>query len=94
MQLARVLGTVVATRKVADLDGVRMLVVQETNADGSPRPGWIVAADTTQAGEGDAVWITTSREAAVAMPEPFVPVDAAIVGIVDDVHVPSAGGAS
>ena len=85
MHLGRIIGTVVASEKVPGLAGVRLLVVQPVSETGVDRGGLIVAADTTQAGPGDVVHFTTSREAAVAMPEPFVPVDHAVIAIVDRV---------
>ena len=85
MFLGRVVGNVVATRKIGGLDGIRLLVVQPVREDGTDRGGLIVAADTTLAGEHDVVHVTSSREAAVAMPDPFVPVDHAIIAIVDRV---------
>ena len=86
MQLGRVIGTVVATTKVAGLEGVRFLVVQPLDREqrevGSP----FVAADAVaMAGPGELVYVVASREAALACPEKFVPVDHAIVGIVDEV---------
>lgn len=85
MHLGRIIGTVVASEKVPGLEGIRLLVVQPVSETGVDR-GWpVVAADTTQAGPGDVVHFTTSREAAVAMAEPFVPVDHAIIAIVDRV---------
>jgi len=87
MDLGRVIGTVVAERKVAGLDGVRFLVVQPVHPDGTDRGKRVIAADAVQsAGPGTLVWYTASREAAIALPEPFVPVDHAIVGIVDAIH--------
>jgi len=86
MFLGRVIGTVVATRKYEGLEGVRLLVVQPVTALGDDKGAPLVAADTTQAGPGELVHLVTSREAALAMPETFVPVDAAIVGIVDAVN--------
>ncbi len=83
MFLGRVIGTVVASQKVPDLEGVRMMLVQPITETGADRGGPLVAADTTQAGPGDVVHLTSSREAAMAMPEPFVPVDHAIIAIVD-----------
>ncbi len=83
MQLARVLGTVVATRKHASLEGVRLLVIQPHDHAGRPDGEPIVAADPLQAGVGDTVEWITGREAALALPVPFSPVDAAIVAIVD-----------
>jgi ethanolamine utilization protein EutN len=95
MHLGRVIGTVVASEKVENLDGVRLLVVQPIGHDRKDRGRPLVAADTTQAGPGSIVHFTTSREAAIAMPRPFAPVDAAIISIVDRVHVepPGAGKA-
>lgn len=92
MQLARVIGTVVATRKYQDLDGVKFLIVQPLDKQQRPDGEPVVAADgTAQAGPGELVFIVGSREAAQAMPEPFVPVDHAIVGIVDDVALAGEG---
>jgi ethanolamine utilization protein EutN len=88
MQLARVIGTVVATRKYVDLQGIKFLVVQPLTKQQLPIGEPVVAADATaQAGPGELVFIVGSREAAQALPEPFVPVDHAIVGIVDDVEL-------
>jgi len=85
MYLGRVIGTVVATRKSEGLDGSKLLVVAPLNhrleAAGEPH----VAVDTVRAGRGDLVWLVGSREAALALEPWFVPVDAAIVGIVDEV---------
>lgn len=88
MQLARVLGSVVATEKVEGLEGVRFLVIQPLDRTLDPSGGTVVAADAVQmAGPGELVYFVSSREAAEALSERFVPVDHAIVGIVDDVHV-------
>ena len=88
MQLARVKGTVVATTKYQGLVGVKFLIVQPLSKTQQPQGKPVVAADATaQAGPGELVFIVGSREAAQAMPEVFVPVDHAIVGIVDDVEV-------
>ena len=89
MQLARVIGTLVATQKYAGLEGIKLLWVQPLNKQQVEVGEPIVAADATaQAGADDLVFIVGSREAAQAMPITFVPVDHAIVGIVDDVHTP------
>jgi len=88
MQFARVIGTVVATTKYEGLEGVKFLVVQPLSKEQEPVGEPVVAADgTAQAGPGKLVFIVGSREAAQAMPEVFVPVDHAIVGIVDDVEL-------
>ena len=88
MQLARVQGTVVATVKSAGLEGIKFLIVQPLDKHQNPVGGTVVAADAVQmAGPGELVYIVSSREAAEAMPVRFVPVDHAIVGIVDQVDV-------
>ncbi|MDX1417317.1 MAG: EutN/CcmL family microcompartment protein [Candidatus Promineifilaceae bacterium] len=87
MQLARVMGTVVATIHYQGLDGIKFLIVQPVSKNQEDQGRPVVAADATaQAGPGELVFIVGSREAAQAMPIPFVPVDHAIVGIVDDVE--------
>jgi len=87
MYLGRVIGTVVATQSYTGLAGVKPLVVQpidDTLAETGPAH---VAADATgQAGPQDLVYLVGSREAALALTPSFVPVDAAIVGIVDEVE--------
>jgi ethanolamine utilization protein EutN len=84
MFLARVLGNVVASTKVAGLQGVKLLVIQPVDDDTTTLIGApLVAADAGQAGEGDLVTCVTSREASLALSPSFVPVDAAVVGIVD-----------
>lgn len=86
MQLARVIGTVVATVKTPGLDGVKFLIVQPLDRHRKSKGRPVVAADGVHmAGPGELVYIVGSREAAQALPEPFVPVDHAIVGIVDQV---------
>ena len=88
MQLAKVIGTVVATRKYVGLEGVKFLIVQPLNKHQQPEGEPFVAADgTAQAGPNMLVFIVASREAALALPVKFVPVDHAIVGIVDQVDV-------
>ncbi|MBU1227217.1 MAG: EutN/CcmL family microcompartment protein [Actinobacteria bacterium] len=87
MQLAEVTGTVVATVKYEGLEGVKFLIVQPLDRDQKPVGRQVVAADAVaMAGPGELVYIVASREAALACPVPFVPVDHAIVGIVDQVE--------
>lgn len=83
MQLARVLGSVVATVKHESLTGVRLLLIQPQDHDGLPDGDAIVAADPLQAGVGDLVSWVTGREAALALPVTYSPVDTAVVSIVD-----------
>lgn len=88
MYLARVIGTVVATVKYEGLAGYRLLIVEPLDDKGVACGPPHAAVDTTQAGPGETVFCVGSREAALACDPTFVPVDAAIVGIVDEVHVP------
>ncbi len=86
MQLARVIGTVVATEKAAGLEGVKFLIIQPLDRKQEPKGDPVVAADAVHmAGPGELVYFVSAREAAEALPERFVPVDHAIVGIVDQV---------
>ncbi len=88
MNLAKVIGTVVASEKYHGLEGVKLLIVQPLDRDRKPAGEPVVAADATaQAGPGELVFIIASREAALALPETFVPVDHAVVGIVDEVDL-------
>ena len=93
MQLARVIGTVVATAKSPSLDGVRLLIVQPLTRELVPVGHAVVAADAVHmAGPGDLVYVVGSREAAEALEDRFAPVDHAIVGIVDAVEPIRGGG--
>jgi len=86
MYLGQVEGTVVATHRVPGLNGAKFLLVQPLDEDRNPSGPKEVAVDTVQAGVGDFVYLVGSREATLALEETFVPVDAAIVAIVDDLH--------
>ena len=90
MQLARVIGTVVATTKDQALNGLKILLIQPLTDELKNSGGPIAAIDAVQAGPGDLVHWVTAREAALALPNPDVAVDAAITGIVD--HVDSSSG--
>jgi ethanolamine utilization protein EutN len=86
MQLGRVTGTVVATIKSEGLDGIKFLVVQPLDKQQEPVGRSVIAADAVyMAGPGELVYFVASREAAEALEPRFVPVDHAIVGIVDQV---------
>jgi len=84
--LGQVIGTVVATTKYEGLEGRKLLVVQPLDHQRVPTGPYEVAVDATaQAGPGELVFLVGSREAALALSPSFVPVDSAIVGIVDRV---------
>lgn len=88
MYLGKVVGTVVAQTKSEGLTGLKLLLVQPLDHDRAPAGALEVAVDTVRAGPADLVFLVGSREAALALEESFVPVDAAIVGIVDDLPTP------
>ncbi|MHC1785403.1 MAG: EutN/CcmL family microcompartment protein [Anaerolineaceae bacterium] len=88
MLLGRVVGTAVCTMKYQDLEGVKLLVVQPLNKHLEPVGPRQVAADVVQAGPGDLCVMTRSREASLAMRDvKFVPIDLALIGIVDELNV-------
>jgi ethanolamine utilization protein EutN len=87
MLFGRVRGTAVCTFKYAGTEGLKLLVVQPLNKQLEPTGTLQVAADTVDAGVGDLCLMVRSREAALAMPEvKFVPIDLALVGIVDELE--------
>lgn len=93
MHLARVIGTVWATRKVETLSGYRMLIVRPVTHELEPAGRAVVAVDTVSAAPGQLVYIVRAREASKALEERFNPVDASIVGIVDEIRIgPSEPG--
>jgi ethanolamine utilization protein EutN len=95
MYLGIVKGTVVAERKASGLEGAKILLVQPVDERKQPTGDLQAAIDTVQAGPGDFVYLVGSREAALALDHTlgtsFVPVDAAIVGIVDGVGAGNPG---
>jgi microcompartment protein CcmK/EutM len=86
MQVARVVGTVVCTRKDALLDGVTLLVIQPLAKDGAPFGRTLVATDAAGAGVGEDVFFVRGAEASFPFHPRTVPTDASIVGIVDSVY--------
>lgn len=87
MLLARVIGSVVACCVYEGLEGVPLLYLQPLGSGGQPEGRALVAADATRmAGPGEMVYYESGREAALALDPWFVPVDHAVIGIVDDLH--------
>ena len=83
MQLARVIGDVVATRKDANLEGLKLLVLQPLTPEREPAGRTIVAVDAVGAGVGEEVFFVRGKEASFPFYPVEVPTDAGIVGIVD-----------
>jgi microcompartment protein CcmK/EutM len=87
MHIAKVIGTVVATRKVASLAGQKLLIIQPLKPTGEESGRPLVAVDTVRVGPGDLVFFVRGREAAHTIEEKFNPADAAIMGIVDRIDL-------
>jgi microcompartment protein CcmK/EutM len=88
MLIARVVGTVVATQKHRKFEGAKLLLVQPLNLDDTPRGATLLAVDGVGAGVDEKVLIVLEgRAAGEALGKKAAPVDAAIVGIIDQVTV-------
>ena len=88
MLLGRVRGTAICTLKYPGTEGLKLLVVQPVNKRLEPLGVLQVAADVVDAGIGDLCVMVRSREAALSLPDvKFVPIDLALVGIVDELEV-------
>jgi len=86
MQIARVIGTLVSTQKVGQLEGAKLLLVQPLNADDTPRGTALLAIDSVGAGVTEKVLVVLEgRAAGEALGRKGAPVDAAIVGIIDSI---------
>ena len=87
MHIARVIGTVVATKKIEQLEGSKLLVLQPLTPEGKVKGSPLVSLDTVGAGPGDIVYFVRGREAAHTVGDIFNPADAAVMGIVDRVDL-------
>ncbi|MBM3749372.1 MAG: ethanolamine utilization protein EutN [Acidobacteria bacterium] len=87
MILARVVGTVVATRKDPRLEGKKLLVLKPVSPDGKDESGYVVAVDTVSAGYRETVLAVSGSSARMAEGCKDRPVDTSIVGIVDNVSL-------
>ena len=89
MLLARIVGTVVATRKDPRLVSNKLLVVRPVDPKGKAEGSYLVAVDTVDAGVGETVLIVSGSSARMASGMKDCPIDAAIVGIIDTIDGPS-----
>lgn len=85
MFVARVSGTVVCTRKVPELEGFKLLVVKKQNLQGETGKDLVVAVDVVGAGSGEEVLVVSGSSARQTRRTDRKPVDAVIVGIVDQI---------
>ena len=86
MYLARVIGRVVATTRYQGLEGVPLQWIQPLDETGSPSGDPLIACAVVSTGPGDFVHYVDGREAALACPETFVPVDASIIGYIEEAY--------
>jgi ethanolamine utilization protein EutN len=88
MQIARVVGTVVATQKHRTFEGAKLLLVQPLNVDDTPRGSAVLAVDGVGAGVDEKVLVVMEgRAAGEALGRKGAPVDAAVIGIIDTVTI-------
>jgi microcompartment protein CcmK/EutM len=87
--LAKVVGTVVATRKDERLVSSKLLVARPIDPTGKPEANYLVAVDTVDAGFGETVLIVSGSSARMAAGLKDCPVDAAIIGVIDTIDVKS-----
>jgi ethanolamine utilization protein EutN len=88
MQIAQVVGTVVATQKNRKLEGAKLLLVQPMTLEGQPRGATLLAIDSVGAGVGERVLVVIEGKAAgQALGRKAAAVDAAIIGIIDAVEI-------
>ena len=87
MLLAKIVGTVVATRKDPRLVSSKLLVVRPMDPRGKAEGNYLVAIDTVDAGVGETVLVVSGSSARMAAGLKDCPVDATIIGIIDDIEV-------
>ena len=87
MILARVVGTVVATRKDPRLEGKKLLILAPVSPEGNPEGGYVIAVDTVGSGSAELVLAVSGSSARMAEGCKDMPLDMAIVGIVDTVSL-------
>jgi len=90
MQVGRVVGTLVSTRKDEKLVGTKLLVVRTTDPSFKEEQGYLVAVDTVNAGLGDRVLLVSGSSARLAQGMKEAPVDAAIIGVIDQIDLKPA----
>lgn len=87
MYLARVIGTVVASRKEEEIEGLKLLVIRQCDVDGEPKGSTLVAADSVGAGVGEVVLYASGSSARQTVITKDRPVDAVVMAIVDEVAI-------
>ncbi len=88
MYLAKVIGTIWATRKYESVTGYKMQFIQPIDSSLKKHGEPIIALDTVGAGPGEIVMYVTASEAVIPLDVDMAPVDASIVGIIDSINSP------
>jgi len=91
MIVAKIVGTVVATRKDERLVSNKLLVARPVDPYGTADGSYLVAVDTVEAGVGETVLIVSGSSARMASGMKDCPVDAAVVGIIDTIRIQEGG---
>jgi len=91
MIVAKIVGTVVATRKDERLVSNKLLVARPVDPHGKADGSYLVAVDTVEAGVGETVLIVSGSSARMASGMKDCPVDAAVVGIIDTIRIQEGG---
>lgn len=87
MFIGRVVGSLWATRKTANTQGMKFLIIQPYNLNKTPNTDTVVAADILGAGEGEIVMVAYGRAARVAVGNDDMSIEAAVIGIIDEYEV-------
>lgn len=90
MFIGRVVGTLWATRKTSNTDGLKFLIIQPINLKKAPNTDTVVAADILGAGEGEVVIVAYGRAARLAIGNENASIEAAVTGIIDEYEVQSS----
>lgn len=88
MHIGRIIGTVVATRKDEKLVGSKLMITQPLTFEMKPKGEPVIAIDTVGAGIGEVVIYTTGTAGRIAARKLDAPIDASIIGIVDNIDLP------
>ena len=87
MFIGRVVGSLWATRKTGNTEGMKFLIIQPYNLDKEPNTDTVVAADVLGAGEGELVMVAYGRAARLAVEKEDSSIEAAVIGIIDEYEV-------
>lgn len=87
MFIGKVVGSLWATRKTANTEGLKFLIIQPYNLNKAPNTDTVVAADILGAGEGELVLVAYGRAARLAVENDDISIEAAVIGIIDEYDI-------